>query len=297
MNHKKTVLLAGQLSVKKGTALAIASGVLYSGLGYLGVSQIQPGFTLYDMLFWRFVLSSLMLVPFILKTSVWEFSVFKIVPWVFLIGGATYGLSSVFYFLAAREIGTGVSMVIFFTFPVFVALFAWIFDRHRLGRLTYISMILLFSGLWLLADECGAGFHWKAGLLALASGVSYAVYVYMGKKTKIDPLVSSFIVCLGSVFGVWVFGSFAEGAILTPSLNTPWVYVFLTALLATVLPIVLFLEAMKKISATKASLLSVFEPLSTILIGVLFLGETLLDIQIVGVLIVLLGALLTHYDR
>ncbi len=288
---------AKQLSIKKGTALAIASGVLYSGLGYLGITQIQPGFTIYDMLFWRFVFASLMLVPFVLKPSLWTPSVFKIMPWIFFVGGATYGLSSVFYFLAAQEIGTGVSMVIFFTFPVFVALFAWIFDRHRLGRLTYISMILLFSGLWLLADECGSGFHWKAGLLALGSGVSYAVYVYMGKKIKIDPLVSSLIVCLGSIFGIWMFGSFAGGQMLTPSLNASWLYVFLTALLATVLPIVLFLEAMKKISATKASLLSVFEPLSTVLIGVLFLGEMLLDIQIVGVFIVLVGALLTHYDR
>ena len=288
---------AKQLSIKKGTALAIASGVLYSGLGYLGITQIQPGFTIYDMLFWRFVFASLMLVPFVLKPSLWTPSVFKIMPWIFFVGGATYGLSSVFYFLSAQEIGTGVSMVIFFTFPVFVALFAWIFDRHRLGRLTYISMILLFSGLWLLADECGSGFHWKAGLLALGSGVSYAVYVYMGKKIKIDPLVSSLIVCLGGIFGIWMFGSFAGGQILIPSLNASWLHVFLTALLATVLPIVLFLEAMKKISATKASLLSVFEPLSTVLIGVLFLGEMLLDIQIVGVFIVLVGALLTHYDR
>ncbi|RZI47020.1 DMT family transporter [Candidatus Finniella inopinata] len=297
MNEIKLVTVAGKISINRGTALAIVSGVLYSGLGYLGITQIQLGFTIYDMLFWRFVVSALLLLPFVLKASLWTPSVLKILPYLFIVGGASYSLSSVFYFLAAKEIGTGVSMVIFFTFPVFVALFAWIFDRHRLGRLTYISMVLLFSGLWLLADECGSGFHWMAGLLAMGSGVSYAVYVYMGKKLKIDPMLSSFIVCFGSAFGTWAFGSFVDGGLLIPSLDASWFHVLLTALLATVLPIVLFLQAMKHITATKASLLSVFEPLSTVLIGILFLNETLLDIQMVGVVVILVGALLTHYDR
>ena len=57
------------------------------------------------------------------------------------------------------------------------------------------------------------------------------------------------------------------------------------------------IEAMKKISATKASLLSVFEPLSTVLIGVLFLGEMLLDIQIVGVFIVLVLYIYTVFRK
>ena len=98
-----TTIAAKQLPMKQGTALALVSGILYSSLGYLGVSQLGPNFTIYDMLFWRFFVSALLLIPFVLKGSCWTPLVFKVVPWLFVVGGASYGLSSVFYFLA--EIG------------------------------------------------------------------------------------------------------------------------------------------------------------------------------------------------
>ncbi len=297
MFHSSALPVVNHKITNRGTLLAVVSSILYSSLGYLGITQMHPGFTVYDMLFWRFIVAGILLLPFALRVSVWTKMDVSSAVWLFLLGGSTYGGSSLFYFLAAQNLGTGISMVIFFAFPVFVALLAWVFDRHRLGRLTYVSMITLFCGLWLLGDECGPGFHWMAAFLALSSGVTYAVYVYMGKKIKVTPIASSLIVCFGSAFTIWCTDGLVGSRTFLPSFQIPWLYVFLTAMLATVLPIILLLEALKKISATKASLLSVFEPLSTVIIGIMFLGESVTDIQTVGIIIVLVGALLTHYDR
>ena len=107
----------------------------------------------------------------------------------------------------------------------------------------------------------------------------------------------SFLVCCGSAFTLWFAYCCLKMDVVLPSLQIPWGFMFLTALLATTLPLILLLEATKRISATKASLLSVFEPLSTMILGVLLLGEHITNVQIVGAVVVLMGALLTHYDR
>lgn len=175
-----------------GTFLAILSGVLYGTLGYLGISQIQVGFNVYDMLFWRFMGAALLIMPFVIRSTTWHKFNLPIIGLLFFLGGGTYAACALFYFLAAENLGTGIAMMFFFAFPVFVALLSWILDRHRLGRLTYVSMMILFSGLWLLADKPGSGFDWVDALFALASGVTYAVYVYLGKKIKVNPLNARF---------------------------------------------------------------------------------------------------------
>ena len=64
------------------------------------------------------------------------------------------------------------------------------------------------------------------------------------------------------------------------------------ALISTALPILLLLEAMKYISSTKASILSVLEPLFVVIFGVILLDEQISLAEGCGVVIVLAGAML-----
>jgi drug/metabolite transporter (DMT)-like permease len=280
-----------------GTILAILSGILYGSLAYLGVTQLSSIFSIYDVLFWRFLLASAFLLPLTLNTTSTEDDTLKNLFLAFFIGGGFYGLSTIFYFWSAEEVGTGVSMVIFFTFPLFVALLSWLLDQQRFNYLTYASVILIFIGLALLMGKVDSNFCWKSSLLGLGSGLSFAFFVYMSKKLKISPMKFTVLVCLGSAVTVWVTGNFVSDNLYLPSLDAPWFKVIMMSFIATALPILLFQEAVKRICATKASLLTIFEPTTTVFIGILFLGEYLGITQILGMLILLIGATLAHYDK
>jgi len=66
------------------------------------------------------------------------------------------------------------------------------------------------------------------------------------------------------------------------------------AVLATLLPIYFVFVALRYIDSTKASILSVLEPIVTIILGVMFLNEKITLLQYCGVGIVLVGVYLVQ---
>ena len=72
----------------------------------------------------------------------------------------------------------------------------------------------------------------------------------------------------------------------------PWqvyLYSLLMAIVATVLPSFMISEAIRRLGADKVSVLASLGPVSTIILAVIFLGETLFLEQIIGTAVVLLG--------
>ena len=58
----------------------------------------------------------------------------------------------------------------------------------------------------------------------------------------------------------------------------------------TVLPVILLLEGLKTVEAGKASVISILEPVVTVIAGALFLNESFHMSQIIGSIIILTGA-------
>ena len=68
-------------------------------------------------------------------------------------------------------------------------------------------------------------------------------------------------------------------------------------IICTALPILFFLESLKYISSEKASMLTVLEPIFVVIFGVILMHEPITFIQIIGIITILLGALLTLKDN
>ncbi|UCE93103.1 MAG: DMT family transporter [Flavobacteriaceae bacterium] len=70
-----------------------------------------------------------------------------------------------------------------------------------------------------------------------------------------------------------------------------WVYIIITALLGTFIPVFLFAYAVQNIDSSIVSILNSLTPLNTLLVGAFFFGFSFLRKQFLGVIIGLLGAL------
>lgn len=276
----------------QGSIYAIFSGLLYGLVGYFGIRLLETDASISNMQFWRFLVSAgfTLLIMLAVKKFRMEnpLAMFK----AFLTGAVFYSLSTGLYFLACNYIGSGLSMVIFFTYPAMVIVVNYVLYRLKAPKAYYFAISLILLGMCLLVDLGSLKGDLSGLMLAVGSGLLYALYIVSSKNVQLSPLLSTCMVSMGSAFAFLIVAGF-NGDFSVPTTSFQWMHVFGFGIVSTAIPILLLLEGLKRISAEKASILSVLEPVFVVIFGVLLLEEVLNFSKIVGVLIVLCGALLT----
>ncbi len=278
---------------RKGKFYAIISGLMYSLLGYFGVSIIKEGYSVENMSFWRFFIAAVFI--FIIMLPKWRqiqtvnnVDVIKML----IVGAIFYGGCSMLYFVAAEYIGTGLAIVIFFTFPAFVLLINKFLYDIRITK-NYIAAVgLIMIGLILLIDLKEAKADLFGIILSILTGILYAGYVVGGKQIKMPPLTSTFLACTGCFISALIF-SINDGSFKIPTGISVWINILGISIISTAIPMLLLLEALRYISATKGAILSVLEPVFMVFVGVVFLQEKITFLQGLGVCVILSGSLIT----
>jgi drug/metabolite transporter (DMT)-like permease len=285
----------------KGTLLVALSGVLFGLMGFLGTKLFYLQLTVENMLFWRFLVATIWIFPGMLlfKNNVCKHAIRpSTLIMIFILGGLSYSGGSVFYFLASKHIGTGLAMAIFFSFPVFVTLFAWVLGTWKMNKFAFAALAAVMTGLILLKGRGDNALDFVGIMLAVIAAICFATYVYGSQHTtkNLDSRLLALLVCIGNTL-IFLGVSCYTKSFAIPYSLTAWLYICAIGVIATALPIQLLLDGLKYISPVKASILSAFEPIVTVLVGWTFLGESLTLIQTMGVLIVLFGAILIQFER
>lgn len=276
--------------MNSGIFFASASGILYGTLGLFGVYLLREGIELNEFLFWRFTLAVIILLPFLNKKQHWKDIFSKRGLIAIGISSIFYASSTNFYFYSIEYIGSGLAMVLFYCYPVFVILLDWVHGKNKPGYITIKGLLIVLMGTLFLSDPS----NWNLSLEGLGWGLfcafGFGVYFYSSQMAvkKLSVLSSTFCICFGN-FLTFLLTIIWKGHVIIP--NTAWVIGNIVGLsiLSTVLPIYLVYVALKTIDSTKASLLSVFEPIVTIILGIIFLQETIAPIQYIGAMIILFG--------
>ncbi|MFF9002292.1 DMT family transporter [Streptomyces achromogenes] len=200
--------------------------------------------------------------------------------WAVVLGyGVTLGLMNLCFYLALSRIPLGIAVTTEFLGPLAVALAG---SRRRLDGL----WALLAGGGVVLLMEGGGELDLAGLLFALAAGTCWGLYILVGAAlgrhtTEGDGLA------LGMAVAALVavpFGVADSGA----ALAQPWVLVagFGVALLSSVIPYSLDLEALRKVPPHVFGILMSLEPAMAALIGVVVLQESLHWTQWIAVLCV-----------
>ncbi len=153
----------------------------------------------------------------------------------------------------------------------------------------------------------GDGFSLNIGVvIGLLSGVCYSMLGILGKKAMQDasfddsvndPKMTSRLVFFTSVIISAVVLLFVPqtystyGMLLDLPIQT-WGYVLGISALGTIVPFFLYMNALSKLPATKASVFTIFEPLTAIVLSMIMLNQSLSLLQGLGVGLIILAALL-----
>ncbi len=274
---------------KKGTLLAVASGLLYGLLGYFGMKILNSGLSVYNLSFWRFVIASLFMACVFFAGRAKGISLRQHLE-AMLVGSIFYTIPGVLFFIASKLIGTGQAMVIFFVYPAFVMVINWLVNKQPIKRSYCWSFLVILVGLVLLVDLSELSFDLMGISLSLLSALSYAIYLFLSKKATIPAINSTFMVSLGCAAMAFCLG-LIDNSLTLPTETMQWVNILGIGIVCSAVPILLLLEAMKHIPSDKASLLSVLEPVFTVIFGVILLGEVMNLNNVIGIILILVGAM------
>lgn len=276
--------------MKVGVWLAILSGAFYGTSGLFGVYLLQGGLNLSDVLFWRFFLSVIILLPFLTSKQHWRDIFSKSGLIIIGISSIFYASSTSFYFYAIEYMGSGLAMVLFYYYHIFVVLLDWLHGKNPPSKVILKGLTVVLFGVLFLSDP----HYWNLSAEGIGWGLlcafGFGVYFYTSQRAVKGLSITSgtFCICVGNflIFGLVVLHN---GTLYLPT--TAWVMGNIAgiAIFATVLPIYLVYVVLRTIDVTKASMLSVFEPIVTNILGIIFLHEKITLPQYIGVVIILAG--------
>jgi drug/metabolite transporter (DMT)-like permease len=126
----------------------------------------------------------------------------------------------------------------------------------------------------------------------------FGIYFYLSQKyvSRLHIWSGTFWICLGN------FAAFTLLLLKQSSLSFRFdlhilTYLLGIAIFSTLLPIYLVFKSLDHLNVTQASLLAVFEPIVTVLLGCMTLGENISHYQTVGIFLIISSVLLIQKDK
>lgn len=276
-----------------GSFYIILSAVLFGTMPMLAKVAYAHGSNAYTVAFGRFFFGSIMLLAVIFLLPGCSVRIDKYHMLEMLKLSVSYALMPILLYTSYNYIDSGMSTTLHFTYPVAVMLIMVIFYKSRIERKQVICAILCLIGLSFLTSP-NSHPSVLGILLAVASGIVYAVYiVLLGRSTakELHPLTLAFWLALLSAAEIGIV-ALISGKLVFSLDGIGWASEIGMALFTTVLALVLFQRGLFLCGEVKASLLSTFEPLTGILIGVVVFREMLTLNKILGIIGVLMSAVL-----
>jgi drug/metabolite transporter (DMT)-like permease len=292
-----------------GYVMAVAGAVLFSINGSVAKVTLGSSLSALDLVLLRcagatlcFFVLVLVVEPRRLRVSRDEW------PLLLLYGVVGIALVQWLYFVAIARLPVGIALLIEFTAPVVVALWATFVQHKDLGRVVWLALGLTLVGLAMVAQVWDGLTLDALGLVAaFGAMLSLATYYVAGERAVVGRDTLS--VALWSFVVATVFWSLAHPWWTVPwaSLGEPvtlpgsaasvvstWWLVLWVVVLGTVAPFLLVIGALRHVPATRAGIVGTLEPVLAGLWAWLWLGETLAPAQLVGAAVVLVAVALAQ---
>lgn len=202
-------------------------------------------------------------------------------------------LTALLLYISYNYISVGMATTVHYVYPILVAVVLAIFFKEKITKIQVISLIISFVGVLLFFDG-GTSLNFAGLFIAFASGISYGMaLIYMDKSGLKDyhPLLVTFYTCsFASIILLMVAiksGNFTIA--LTP---TAWLYSFIVSILTSVIGISFMQIGVRNIGPTTTSILCMFEPITSVLMGIILLSEPITFKSILACILILTAVLM-----
>ncbi len=264
------------------------SGVLWIVLSAAGFGAMaifaklayRDGVTLSTMLFLRFAIAGLLLAAWgVAQRMRWPQG--PDLAWLLAMGAVGYVGQAYCYFSALQYASAGLVALLLYLYPAIVTVLSVLVFGGRVGRGRGWAVAAALAGTALtVGGELSS--QMPGIVLGIGAALIYSAYILAGAGVmrRVAPMPAATVVMLAAAV---VYGALAASeGLAAPAGFTGWAAVLAIAVFSTLLAILGFFKGMERLGAADASTLSTLEPLITLGLAALVLGEAVSGLQLAG---------------
>ncbi|MDH5780702.1 MAG: DMT family transporter [Candidatus Bathyarchaeota archaeon] len=292
----------GNLRKMQGYVLIIIASTLWGTMGILAKLAFGHGIVPETLIALRLAVSFVTLAVGLGLFRKDAFKLQKADALMFLVLGVfAIAFQRISYFYAVNLTTATVAAILFYTYPVFVTLFAVFFLKEKFDRAMLMAVVMTFSGVALVVriyDFASLNIDFVGMLFGLLSSLLFVLYFVMIKRLR-DRYSNWTLSVYGDGIGVLALLPiiyFSASNIVEFSTEL-WLLILAIAWGPSLLAYLFYSYALKYVDASKGSILGVIEPLSAALFSASILGEKLEAPQVVGIALALAGVALLFRKR
>jgi drug/metabolite transporter (DMT)-like permease len=278
----------------KGAFFVISAMLIFALFGIFVRSINLPSFAL---VFFMFLFTGVILFLYFFIRDRKILNVKKYIWFLVLLGGINV-LNNFFFFQSFKLTTISNAVLTHYTAPIFVALFAPLFLKEKVEKITIIALILSIVGLVFVVSN-DLSFYGKdfAGIMyGIGSGVMYALVIILIKHmSKSIPVYS--INIYQSLIGALILLPFVINSKLDITVNLLLILVVF-ALIFGITATLLHMSGIKRIRSQHVGILAYIEPVAAIIYGFTFFSEIpSLNTLIGGIFILISGYLIIRREK
>lgn len=272
---------------ERGYFLTILSAIIFGFTPILAKLTYNMGSNGITLAFFRhlFVIPILFIMIKLLKIN-YKISLEQLKK-IILVGVIGNAFTVAMLYTSYSYIQVGSATVLHFLYPMFVSLICFFYYKEQLSKTVRICLVIASIGILFFIEGGNTSF---IGLfLALFSGITFAYYIVGVEKLglqMINPYVLNFYFAIVIAITLLIIGIVSNQLVL----NLPMIaygYSFIIAILTSIIGIICLQQGIKYLGATTASILSMFEPVTSVIFGIIILHERLTIVKAIGCLIIL----------
>ena len=277
-----------------GIFYAVLSSASFGFSPLFSLGLITAGLTNFDILSYRWGIAGvvLMLYAFFKKKTLRLGSFDEV--WKIILLSALRALTSVTLLIGYANISSGIASTINFMYPVIVALCMMFIFGESKSLVDIGAIAVSIFGVYLLASGDSLvveGGDTTLGLTcSLISAFSFAAYYILMKRIKADKIevvkFTTWIMVLSAVYFIACALIFEKELTMIHGTKN-WLLVLGLGLWSTMVSNFTGVKAVRRIGPTLTSILGALQPVTAVILGVVFLHEHLYLKSLIGILLIL----------
>lgn len=278
--------------------------ILLSALGYSFLPTITK--TIYsistfeplDIALWRFIFATPLIWSIVLirQRRQGQAPTEKIPVRNMMLMGVIFSGAALSAFFGLERVPASTFVVLFYTYPAIVIVLSFLMGE-RIEWIRWFALVMALIGVALtVPDFASSGGGDPFGiLLAFVNALFVAVYFLLSKRVLADikGVLRAIAYMMTGTLGILLPLILVRGLQIPPNPET-WFALILLAAFCTVIPIFATNAGIQKIGPSQASLISTVEPVLSMTVAMILLGEVILFIQWLGAAFIIGSVILSQ---
>ena len=274
----------------KGIFLTVLSAIIYGFTPVLCSITYSYGNNPITLTFFRGFIILPILTCLMLKDKV-SFKVnlieFLKISFVAIFGSV---ITTLLLYSSYQYLDVGTSTTLHFMYPLFVTLICHFIYKDVLTKRHIIALGLALIGIFTFINFNDLN-KIKGIIFALTSGVTFSIYLVGIEKLKLSKMNDyklSFYLALVMTISLFIFGSTTKQLVFNQPIQS-YALIVCVAILAQLIAVICLKKGIAYLGSSLASMFSMFEPVSSVIFGFLFLNEPITALKVIGCCFILGG--------